>query len=379
MDIRTKLVFALVAVSLGSMIALGAFTYVEARDLLRENAVRQLQAVAQSKKQDLLKVVVGWRDRVALITSRRDLGESLRAADDEDARESAAASVRAAMEDAVEAVPSLRGIAMYTGEGRRLTATGFDPDPDSRVLPATFWMANAPLVYENVAMDPDGKLVVTFVAPIRLDGLLVGAAKVVLSARDLVAITQDYTGLGDTGETLMARRTEDGGALILNPLRHDPDAMLTRVIPADQHSDPTVAAVKGLQALWHRGARDYRGEAILAATRHLPDFDWGLVVKVDVAEELAPVVALRDTMWTLAASISAFAIVAGMLLGLYFARPIRELADVARRIQQGELDLRAKPRSEDELGLLAETFNRMAAALVEANRELEKKVRTRPP
>lgn len=382
MDIRTKLVFALVAVSLASMIALGAFTYVEARDLLRDNAVRQLQAVAESKKQDLQKVVVGWRDRVALITSRRDLGEALHAArrgERNGAREKATASIRAAVEDAVEAVPALRGIAMYTGEGRRLTATGFDPDPDSRVAPATFWMANAPLVYENVAKDPEGKLVVTFVAPIRLDGELVGAAKVVLSARDLVAITQDYTGLGNTGETLMARRTEDGGALILNPLRHDPDAMLTRLIPAEQHSDPTVAAVQGLQALWHRGAYDYRGEPVLAATRHLPDFDWGLVVKVDVAEELAPVVALRDTMWTLAVSISAFAIVAGMLLGLYFARPIRELADVARRIQEGEVDLRARPRSEDELGLLAETFNRMAAALVEANRELEKKVRTRHP
>jgi HAMP domain-containing protein len=377
-DIRTKLVFALVAVSLGSMIALGAFTYVEARDLLRDNAVRQLQAVAESKKQDLQKVVVGWRDRVALITSRRDLGEALRDAEDAD-REQTAASIRRAMEDAVAAVPSLRGIAIYTGDGRRLTATGFDPEPDSRVQPAAFWMADAPLVYENVATDPEGRLVVTFVAPIRLDGDLVGAAKVVLSARDLVAITQDYTGLGETGETLMAMPTEDGDALILNPLRHDPDAMLARVVSATAHADPTVAAVKGLQALWHRGARDYRGQPVLAATRHLEDFDWGLVVKVDVAEELAPVVALRDTMWTLAVSLSAFAIVAGMLLGLYFARPIRELAEVARRIQEGELDLRARPRSEDELGLLAETFNRMAAALVEANRELEKKVRTRSP
>ena len=38
MDIRTKLVFALVAVSLGSMFALGSFSYLEARELLREMA-----------------------------------------------------------------------------------------------------------------------------------------------------------------------------------------------------------------------------------------------------------------------------------------------------------------------------------------------------
>jgi HAMP domain-containing protein len=378
MDIRTKLVFALVAVSLGSMFALGSFSYLEARELLRDNAVRQLQALAESKKQDLEKVSVGWRDRVALITTRRDLGANLAAAREGDAPDAERRAERI-LKDAVAAVPSLRGISVFTPEGRKVATTGIDPDPDRRVQPASFWMADSPLVYENVDRDPDGGLVVTFVAPVRLDGTLVGAAKVVLSARELLAVAENYTGLGDTGEVLLARRTEDGDALILNPLRHDPDAMLVRVISAEANADPTVAAVKGLEAMWRRGAKDYRGVAVLAASRHLREFDWGLVVKVDVAEELRPVLELRSTMWRLALSLSAFAIVAGTVLGLYFARPIQELAEVASRIREGELDLRAKPRSEDEIGLLAETFNGMAAALVEANRELERKMRSGPP
>lgn len=377
MDIRTKLVFALVAVSLGSMFALGSFSYLEARELLRDNALRQLQALAESKKQDLENVSVGWRDRVALITTRRDLGANLAAAREGHAPDAERRAERI-LEDAVAAVPSLRGVAVFTPEGRKVAATGVDPDPDARVQPASFWMADSPLVYENVNRDPDGGLVVTFVAPVRLDGTLVGAAKVVLSARELLAVAENFTGLGETGEVLLARRTEEGDALILNPLRHDPNAMLTRVISAESSSDPTVAAVKGLEAMWRRGARDYRGVAVLAASRHLKEFDWGLVVKVDVAEQLRPVMELRSTMWRLALSLSAFAIVAGTVLGLYFARPIHELAEVASRIREGELDLRAKPRSEDEIGLLAETFNRMAAALVEANRELERKMRSGP-
>jgi HAMP domain-containing protein len=378
MDIRTKLVFALVAVSLGSMLALATISYRAARDLLHRSSVRQLQALAESKKQDLEKVIVAWRDRVALITSRTHLRLGLR----EFGRSgdpAAAADIERILADAAAAVPALRGIAVYTQDGRRVASTGLDPDGGKRVRPSAFWMADSPLVYENVSRDPEGGLLVTFLAPIRLDAALLGAAKVVLSARELIAITQDYTGLGETGETLMARRTEEGDALILNPLRRDPDATLRRVISREHHKDPTVSAVKGLEALWPRGARDYRDEPVLAATRHLEEFDWGLVVKIDVAEEFRPVTELRDTMWKLAVSLSAFAIVAGTLLGLYFARPIRELAEVARRIGEGELDLRARADSEDEIGLLAETFNRMAEALVETNRELERQIRTREP
>jgi nitrate/nitrite-specific signal transduction histidine kinase len=74
-------------------------------------------------------------------------------------------------------------------------------------------------------------------------------------------------------------------------------------------------------------------------------------------------------------SLSAFAVVAGTLLGLYVARPIHDLADVARRIGAGELDVRARTGSEDEIGLLATTFNHMAQELIEKNRELERRVR----
>ncbi len=77
MDIRTKLVFALVAVSLGSMLAIGAVAYSTAGDLLRDNTLRQLDALAETKKEDLEKVILGWRDRVNLIASRTQLRLSL--------------------------------------------------------------------------------------------------------------------------------------------------------------------------------------------------------------------------------------------------------------------------------------------------------------
>ena len=58
-------------------------------------------------------------------------------------------------------------------------------------------------------------------------------------------LVQDSTGMGETGETLIARK-EDDAALFLNPLRHDPDAALKRkVVFGQSQAIPIQEALKG--------------------------------------------------------------------------------------------------------------------------------------
>ncbi len=52
------------------------------------------------------------------------------------------------------------------------------------------------------------------------------------------------------------------------------------------------------------------------------------------------------------------------------ARPVRELTEGMRRIASGKLSQKLMVRSHDELGDMAEAFNRMAVALAEANEEV---------
>ena len=61
--------------------------------------------------------------------------------------------------------------------------------------------------------------------------------------------------------------------------------------------------------------------------------------------------------------LSAFAILVGLGLGLRLALPIHDLAAVANRIRKGEMDARASVTREDEVGLLARTFNEMASEI----------------
>ncbi len=371
MDIRTKLVFVLVAVALGSMLALGAFTYGVARDLLRQMALRQLEAVAETKKRKLEQVVEAWEDRIRLIASRTQLRLSLaKLSRGDDTAEQA--RIDRILNDALSSVRAVRAIVLFDARGqpvgRAPAPAPVEPLPDG-MLSAT----SGAVWHEGLTLDGRGRLEARLVAPLHLEDRRIGAVRVRLAAGELLDATRDYTGLGKTGETLVATRTAEGGALVLVPLRFDPAAALARRIAPDAN-DPAVRAVRGEEDIFTEGVVDYRGEPVWAATRHLASQDWGIVVKVDAAEELRVVRDLRDTMITLALALSAFAIVLGTLLGLWFARPIRELADVAARIRRGALDVRAHVHSEDEIGLLALTFNRMTDELISKNRELERRV-----
>jgi nitrate/nitrite-specific signal transduction histidine kinase len=95
---------------------------------------------------------------------------------------------------------------------------------------------------------------------------------------------------------------------------------------------------------------------------------------LDAQEQEQPVLDLRRYMVRLSLALSAFAILTGTVLGLRLARPIRALADVANRIRAGDLDARAETRGDDEIGVLARTFNLMAAKLIETNRDLVQKI-----
>ena len=59
------------------MALLGAFAYKTSSELLQQISVRQLDALAESKKRDLLKVYDSWQDQIRQVRSRAQLQESL--------------------------------------------------------------------------------------------------------------------------------------------------------------------------------------------------------------------------------------------------------------------------------------------------------------
>jgi PAS domain S-box-containing protein len=117
-------------------------------------------------------------------------------------------------------------------------------------------------------------------------------------------------------------------------------------------------------------APDYRGVPSIAVYRWNAKRQLGLIVKVDQAEALAPA---RAFGWSVVL-ISGLALLAtvglAFLLASTVTRPLRALHEGVRRFAEGSMEAPLLESSGDEVGLLAQEFNWMAARVGERTAEI---------
>jgi len=363
MDIRTKLVFALVAVSLASMLSLGVIMYVSVEERLQNQTMEQLEGLAEFQIEAVEGVVSGWHDRVSLVASRTQLHTSL-SSYNRTGSPAALAQVRRVLEDALGASSLFAQLWVHAPDGSLVAAVGSALGEASDEL-TDHGTSGAATELGGIAFNPDGRVTVSLSAPLALADRPLGYLHAVLRADEIVALSGNYGGLGETGETMVVAYDGRGAPRVLHPVRAPLDGAPNVAGLQIRHDGPGGRALDGEEALVTDGLIDYRGEEVWAATRRIPDTGWGVVVKVDVDEWRQPIAEFRADMTRLAITLAAFAILIGTMLGFRFAQPIHLVAEAANRIRGGELDARSNVQQEDEVGLLARTFDEMAAALEE--------------
>jgi len=196
-----------------------------------------------------------------------------------------------------------------------------------------------------------------------------------LNMDQLYILLKNNTGLGQTGETLLAKRVEDG-ALFLNPLRYDPDAALRKkALFGGNQVSPIQKAVQGQNGSGI--SVDYRGVQVLAAWRYIPDLDWGLEAKIDASEAFSAAHTLLKAYLVLSALVLLLGLLAASLTAKSLYNRIAILQKGAESIGSGDLDFRFGAKSQDEMGALSRSLDRMTAklkSLTASRDELEKKV-----
>ena len=170
----------------------------------------------------------------------------------------------------------------------------------------------------------------------------------------LFELLLDRTGMGKTGETLIVNKD----VIAVNELRWYERAPLKLKISAE----PALLAALGKTGIVE--ATDYRGEEVLAAYTYIPRTQWGFVAKQDLKEVYAPI---RFMLWNI---LILFAISAAIVYGLALflartiAHPVKEMSEVSKRIEAGDLSARNRVVSADEFGFLAQSFNAMAVSVM---------------
>ena len=334
------------AFSLVSMALLGTFAYFTSANLLQEISLRQLDALAESKKRDLTKVYESWEDKVKLLRTREILRQAVLNRIAENNPES-----RQALETIVRAItvalPKIDRLILFDSGGQEIASSS-----QSQVSYPSMNFTNEIQFGGNFRTKKG--LSVALSAGLESDGNGFGGILIFFDASEIFDVTEDYTGLGESGESFVVVR--EGNMLkVLNPLRFSAEGTNEQTIL--EASDDLQHVFASLDSMPDISGWDYRGERVWLASRYLENPGWGLVVKVDIDEEEQRAVILRESIFDIAIALSAFAILGGALLGIYLARPIQKLTDIVERMRQGERGLRVSVEGDDEIAYLGESLN----------------------
>lgn len=227
----------------------------------------------------------------------------------------------------------------------------------------------------DFAYLPGASQPTAFIAtPVKSEGIALGALVVQIDNGEVSAVVNDYIGLGETGETVIAAKI-DGNALFTTDVRNEKNAAFTLKIPIGSNKDvPLEQAVQGKNGSGE--ALDYRGKDVLAVWKYIPSLRSGLVVKIDKAEALRPIDELKKVLFSIVALTLGVVMFAAFSVARAISRPILRLTKVAKEIDSGNLNTRIEMNQNDEIGQLSRTFNQMTDKLIRSNRELEESNRT---
>lgn len=207
-----------------------------------------------------------------------------------------------------------------------------------------------------------GRLSMVVSTPIRdPKSQTVGVLAARLNLGRLFQRVNDVTGLGKTGETVVGKRIDEE-VVFMAPTRHDPAAALERKIARDAEGDrPLRDAVSGQSGSGERV--DYRQRRVLAAWERIPSLEWGMVVKIDEDEVMLPVRQARRQLLVFALFLILAATICSILAARALLAPLNKLERAADQVSRGNLDIDLDIHSRDEIGDLAESFERMIAAI----------------
>lgn len=208
-----------------------------------------------------------------------------------------------------------------------------------------------------------GELTMVIATPIRDQNLVkqIGVLAARLNLKRFFRLVEDRTGLGATGETVVGKKIGER-VIFMAPTRHDAEAALKRSIAIGaNHGKALQEAARGQSGAGHE--IDYRGVETLAAWQSVPSLEWGLIVKQDEAEAMAGAWDVRTRTLVLGLVITLLVILASVVVSRALVTPLHALKEATERISRGDFAVELDIRSRDEIGELAESFERMVAAI----------------
>jgi signal transduction histidine kinase len=212
--------------------------------------------------------------------------------------------------------------------------------------------------------------------PLILNDKLLGVVTIFYNLGDLLSMFKVFEEQLATGEINLVKKDDNGDALIINPLRFNPDASLNLTVSKDKVDTPIIQSLLKNEKTFPE-TRDYRGVDVLAVTRYLEKLGWGLVVKMDKVEAFAPLENVKYITILSGIMVGVAIIITSTFLGNSISRPIKKLRDIMNEIAHGKFDSKIDVKGPREIEELAKQLDRMRSNIANTNTHLNELVQER--
>ncbi len=239
-------------------------------------------------------------------------------------------------------------------------SSGFEWSPhDDDVVERS--MRTGEAVVGNAFRNSEGRERIGIVAPITGPNGVVGALMVEHELGPIVELVQAHESFGATREAILVQATPDGAAEAITSFRFEDDAAFSQMMPTGGGVSTNLALSTPEGTVIF--APDYRGQDTIMAVETLELTGWGLILKVDRAEALQPILMQTRALKGVAA-LGVFGVLIGWALLLDpVARRLRRMASAAERVASGDYQTPLDDRSSDEIGSVSNSIDRLATDL----------------
>lgn len=143
------------------------------------------------------------------------------------------------------------------------------------------------------------------------------------------------------------------------------------ILIQEVRTEASTEALKGVSNT--KIIKDYRSVQVLSSYMPLTimGLNWIVLAEIDTKEAFASVTSLQENL----VMISLFILLLGGIIAVFISRsvikPVLSLTDAVKKFSVGDLTERTKVYADDELGLLAATFNKMADEIMQQTTRLK--------
>ena len=373
-----RLITPLSLLSAATVLTISVSTYFSARETIKQSLFDRLSVAATLKEQEITQWFKTQRRDMLLLARLPEVKAQTAALADDAVKQDAYDTLSVYLKDIISAKPNLAEVSILTEEGIVLFSTNKELEKTYQPLGATttyFTNAGEKIVPTLYISPVTGRTAITFATPI-LDNNRnrVGVLSVTLDLQDVDSLIRERTGLGDTGNTYLVGQLERRNTFIASGKDNKS--------PEDVHSFAIDAATAG-----QNGSglyKNYGNEPVIGVYRWLDGQSLALLAEINQKEAFAPARALARNILLIGAVATGLLLTGIYVLSRRITQPIAAITEAAIQLESGQLEQSIPIVSEDEIGFLARTFNRMAqqlqesiAALENSNQELESRVKER--